>query len=100
MGIFGAVETYSESNFHFQYMIIFQTYQSLEAPSSTPGGDRHNAFAKFVGNLILNNFNLKLFFISSVFLAVLSAKVNLISHSSPKCGTLTWWGGLSGLIKY
>ncbi len=20
--------------------------------------------------------------------------------SSPKCGTLTWWGGLSGLIKY
>ncbi len=19
---------------------------------------------------------------------------------SPKCGTLTWWGGLSGLIKY
>ncbi len=22
------------------------------------------------------------------------------SSSSPKCGTLTWWGGLSGLIKY
>ncbi len=20
--------------------------------------------------------------------------------TSPKCGTLTWWGGLSGLIKY
>ncbi len=23
-----------------------------------------------------------------------------INLSSPKCGTLTWWGGLSGLIKY
>ncbi len=21
-------------------------------------------------------------------------------HTSPKCGTLTWWGGLSGLIEY
>ncbi len=25
---------------------------------------------------------------------------NYIPISSPKCGTLTWWGGLSGLIKY
>ncbi len=24
----------------------------------------------------------------------------LLNISSPKCGTLTWWGGLSGLIKY
>ncbi len=25
---------------------------------------------------------------------------NVEVRASPKCGTLTWWGGLSGLIKY
>ncbi len=39
--IFGGIEPYSESTSPFQYIIIFQTYQSLELPGSTPGGDRH-----------------------------------------------------------
>ncbi len=41
IGIFGSGEPYSESAFPFQYIIIFQTYQYLEPPSSTPVGDRH-----------------------------------------------------------
>ncbi len=27
-------------------------------------------------------------------------EVTKLAFTSPKCGTLTWWGGLSGLIKY
>ncbi len=34
------VEPYSKSTFPFQYIIIFQTFQSLESPSSTPGEDK------------------------------------------------------------
>ncbi len=37
MSIFGSIEHFSESTFTFQYIIIFQTWQSLEPPTSTPG---------------------------------------------------------------
>ncbi len=40
-------------------------------------------------NLLKNYFLLKNFY-----------NHRLCWNSSPKCGTLTWWGGLSGLIKY
>ncbi len=41
---------------------IFQTWQSSESPNSTPEGDRDTHHIKFfIGNLILNNFNLKHF---------------------------------------
>ncbi len=41
IGNFGSMGPESETTFPFQYNIIFEIYQSLEAPSSTPGGDRH-----------------------------------------------------------
>ncbi len=28
------------------------------------------------------------------------SKIVRLVRTSPKCGTLTWWGGLSELIKY
>ncbi len=40
MHIFGSVESQSESNFPFLYIIRFQTYWSFESPISTHGGDR------------------------------------------------------------
>ncbi len=36
-GNFGSVQSKSESTFLFQYNIIFETYQSFEPSSSTPG---------------------------------------------------------------
>ncbi len=41
IGNFDRVQPESESTFLFQYNIIFETYQSFETYSSTPGGDRH-----------------------------------------------------------
>ncbi len=39
--VLDSVEVQSESIFTFLYIIIVQWWKSLEAPSSTPGGDRH-----------------------------------------------------------
>ncbi len=39
--IFGRAEPLSKSTFPFLYIIIFQRWQSLESPSSTPGEHRH-----------------------------------------------------------
>ncbi len=41
MRIFGSVESQSETNFPFLYIIRFLTYGSLEPPTATHGGDRH-----------------------------------------------------------
>ncbi len=41
MRIFSSVESQKESNFPFLYIIRFQTYRSLEPPSSTRGRGRH-----------------------------------------------------------
>ncbi len=41
MRIFGNVEPLSESTSSFECIIIFQKWQSLEIPISTPGEDRH-----------------------------------------------------------
>ncbi len=38
----------SESTFLVQYIIIFQTKQSLESPGFTPGGDRDTRPPKFL----------------------------------------------------
>ncbi len=38
MCIFSKVEPQTGSTFSFQYTAIFETYQFLEPPSSTPGG--------------------------------------------------------------
>ncbi len=35
---------------------MYQKWQTLESPSSTPGGDRYASTKFSVGNLILNNF--------------------------------------------
>ncbi len=61
--IFCSVKPSSESTFPFFYIIISQAHQSLEPPSSTVGGGEVDICAPdfFVGNLILNNFYLKLF---------------------------------------
>ncbi len=45
----------------FNTLKIFETWQSLESPSSTPGGETRAPTEFFVGNLILNNFYLKHF---------------------------------------
>ncbi len=78
MNIFGSIEPLSKSTFLFQYIIIFQRWQSsiFGAPRSTPLGDRHKRCTK----LMLNNFYLKHFLIPCIFLAALSSKVNLLSH--------------------
>ncbi len=39
--IFDSVEPQTESTFPFQYNIIFETYQSLEPPTSTLDGGIH-----------------------------------------------------------
>ncbi len=51
IGIFGRFQPLNESTFPFQYIVIFLTYQSLEPPSTTLGGDRHmRPLTCFVGN--------------------------------------------------
>ncbi len=40
IGNFGSVWPENESTFPFQYNIIFETYQTFEPPTSTPGEDR------------------------------------------------------------
>ncbi len=37
IGNFSSVQQKNEPTFPFQYIIIFETYQSSEIPSSTPG---------------------------------------------------------------
>ncbi len=54
----------------------------LEPPSSTPGRDKDVSTEVFVGNLLRNNFYLKYFLMSLVFLAMFCFEVNLLSHSS------------------
>ncbi len=51
MRIFGNVEPQNESNFPFLYIIRFQTYWSLEPPSSTRGGDRHMRSLTFLSGI-------------------------------------------------
>ncbi len=59
MGIFGSVESQSESTFPFFYIII---WVSFEPPSFTLGGDRHmRSRTFFVQDSITNNFYLKFF---------------------------------------
>ncbi len=40
IGIFSSTDSLSESTFPFQYIVIFETWQSLEPDSSIPRGDK------------------------------------------------------------
>ncbi len=63
IGIFGSIEPFSQFIFLFQYIILFQTWQSFEPSSSILGRDRQGARSFFVRNWFLNNFCVNLFFI-------------------------------------
>ncbi len=48
VGKFSSVEAKSKSTFPSEYDTIFETYQSFEPTSSTPGGDRHVCLVTFL----------------------------------------------------
>ncbi len=69
IGISYSFESYSESIFPFQYIIIFQTYQSLDPSSSTPGRNRHMHPLTFCGKFHSQQLLFKSFFYVTVFFA-------------------------------
>ncbi len=78
IGIFDSIESWNESTFPFQYIIIFQKWQSLDHSPLHFWMRWRRVFTEFfVGNLILNNFYLNHFS-----LVALSLKVNWISSFS------------------
>ncbi len=65
--IFGSVEHQIEFTFPFQYNIIFETYQSLEPPSSTLEGERHVRSLTFLYRIQFSTFSWCIFWYNMYF---------------------------------